>query len=264
MRRAGAVLASVLCLVASQASASEWVVSEAVGKVFKDAGATGTFVLYDVAADRYTVHERKRAETRFVPASTFKIPNTLIALTVDSVDGVDQVLPYGGKKQMRKEWEKDMSLRDAIKVSNVPVYKELARRTGMARMQAQVNRLNYGNKELGGTVDTFWLVGPLKISAVEQVRFLAGLADDKLPFPKEAMAHTREIVLQEKKGETALYAKTGWTDAHTPDLGWWVGWVSKEGKTYAFALNLDIPDGEDGAKRVSVGKASLAVLGLAP
>jgi beta-lactamase class D len=41
--------------------------------------------------------------------------------------------------------------------------------------------MDYGNTEIGTAVDTFWLPGPLKISAVEQTRFLAKLAQDALP-----------------------------------------------------------------------------------
>ncbi len=251
-----------LLLAAANAGASEWGDGAAVTRAFKDAGVTGTFVLYDVGADRYTVHNRNRAKVRYMPASTFKVANTLIGLTVGSVANVDQVLPYGGKPQRLEAWEQDMSLRDAIKVSNVPVYQELARRTGHQRMGEQLARLDYGNGNIGTVVDTFWLVGPLKISALEQARFLSRLAQDQLPFPKPAMAGTREIMLVEKTDAYSLYAKTGWTDAPNPDIGWWTGWVQKGGRIYAFALNIDIVDDADGQKRVPLGKASLTALGV--
>lgn len=251
-----------LLVAAANARATEWVDSAAVKRAFKDAGVTGTFVLYDVSADRYTVHNRNRAKVRYIPASTFKVANTLIGLTVGSVANFDEVLPYGGKPQRLEVWEQDMSLRDAIKVSNVPVYQELARRTGHKRMLEQLAKLDYGNGNIGKVVDTFWLVGPLRISALEQVRFQSRLAQDQLPFPKPAMAGTREIMLTEKTDAYSLYAKTGWTDAPNPDIGWWTGWVQKGGRIYAFALNIDIVDDADGQKRVPLGKASLAALGL--
>lgn len=257
-----AALLAALAFTVANAGASEWVDSEQVGRLFKDAGVTGTFVLYDVGADRYTVHNRARAEVRYIPASTFKVPNTLIGLAVGSVASVDQVLPYGGQPQRLAAWEKDMSLRDAIKVSNVPVYKELARRTGLKRMREELAKLDYGNGDIGAVVDTFWLVGPLKISAVEQTRFLTRLIQDALPFPKPAMDKTREIMLTEKADTYSLYAKTGWSDATKPGIGWWTGWVQKGGRTYAFALNIDIVDDDDGQKRVPLGKASLAAMGL--
>lgn len=244
------------------ARAAEWKESPQLDQLFKQEGVTGTFVLHDVAADTYTVHNRKRADAGYFPASTYKIPNSLIGLGAGVVSNVDEVLPYGGKPTRLPQWAQDMSLRDAIKVSNVPVYQGLARRIGMQRMRDGLRKLDYGNMETGQSVDTFWLVGPLKISAVQQTRFLDKLAQDRLPFPKPAMAGVREIMRQE--GEAELYAKTGWTGTEDQDvdIGWWVGFVKKDGKLYTFALNLDIRDDEAGAKRVPLGKASLRALGL--
>lgn len=233
-----------------------------IAELFERAGVTGTFVVHDVAANVYTGHDRQRASVRYVPASTYKIPNSLIGLASGAVSSVDEVLPYGGGPTYLPQWAKDMPLREAIRISNVPVYKELARRTGMPRMREGLRQLDYGNMDAGSVIDTFWLEGPLKISAVEQVRFLGRLAQDKLPFPKPAMAAVREIVRQDDNAN--LYAKTGWymPDDRKNQIGWWVGWVEKEGKVYAFALNADITDDTVGAKRVPLGKAALQSLGL--
>lgn len=263
-------LAALLFSACALARAGDWHDSAAVATLFREAGVSGTFVLHDVAADRYTVHDRARADTRYVPASTFKIPNSLIGLASGAVASVDDVLPYGGKPQPFPFWEKDMGLRDAIKVSNVPVYQELARRIGMERMRDGLRRLGYGNMDAGAVVDTFWLTGPLAISAVEQTAFLGKLAQDRLPFPPDAMASVREIALLDSGDGYRLYGKTGWSGVHeTADgkrvaIGWWVGWVERGGKLYTFALNIDILGEEAGAKRVPLGKASLKALGVLP
>jgi beta-lactamase class D len=254
-------LALLLLSCSILAQAAEWRDSPRLAELFKREGVTGTFVVHDVAADTYTVHDRKRALARYVPASTFKIPNSLIGLSLGAVSNVDEVLPYGGKPTRRPEWAQDMSLRAAIKVSNVPVYQGLARRIGLERMQAALRQLGYGNMDPGRTVDTFWLDGPLKISAFEQTVFLDRLAQDALPLPKTAMAAVRDILRQE--GDAELYAKTGWgAPPNEGEIGWWVGWIRKDGKLYTFALNIDIQDDETGAKRVPLGKAGLQALGL--
>jgi beta-lactamase class D len=258
MRRLIALMLLPVCVFAQ---AAEWKESSALARLFRQEGVSGTFIVHDLANDRYTVHDRKRAETRYVPASTYKIPHSLIGLSTGVVANVDQVLPYGGGPTRRPEWAHDMSLRDAIRISNVPVYQGLARRIGIERMRAGLRQLDYGNMDPGTVVDSFWLEGPLKISAYEQTVFLDKLVRDALPVPKAAMAAVREILRQE--GDAELYAKTGWAAPQgSPDIGWWVGWVRKEGKVYTFALNLDIPDDAIGAKRVSLGKASLQALGL--
>jgi beta-lactamase class D OXA-50 len=258
----GIFLAAAL-LFTSQAQALDFKPSPAVAEIFDKAHVKGTFVLYDVSANTFTGLDQKRAETRFIPASTFKIPNSLIGLSTGAVSSVDEVLPYGGKPQFMKSWEKDMGLREAIKISNVPIYKELARRIGLERMKANISKLGYGNAEIGSVVDNFWLVGPLKISAVEQTQFLARLAQGQLPVPADAPAKVRDIAQLDKGEGWTLYGKTGWSDMYKPDLGWWVGWVEQSGKVYSFALNIDMPDTAiDGPKRVEIGKASLKALGL--
>ncbi len=239
-----------------------WQDNANISEIFDRAGASGTFVVYDPAANHFIGHNRMRANTRFPPASTFKIPNTLIGLSAGAVGSVDEILPYGGEPQRFRSWERDMGLREAMVVSSVPVYQELARRIGLNAMREHITQINYGNADIGTSVDTFWLVGPLTISAVEQARFLERLAADTLPYPVSLQASVREIVELERHGTITLYGKTGW--AFEAGIGWWVGWVEKDGVNYPFALNIDMRDLADAGKRIELGKASLAALGLYP
>lgn len=254
------LLVAALISLTVSAHAAGWEESREVGEIFADAGVEGTFVLYDVAADTLVGYNGERARTRFVPASTFKIPHTLIALSVGAVRSVDEVLPYGGRPQPFKAWEKDMALREAISLSNVAIYQGVAWRIGLQRMRRSVSRMGFGNKHIGRKVDDFWLVGPLKISAIEQTQFLGTLAQDALPFPREHQQSVREIVRLEQGENWVLYGKTGWENAPGPGVGWWVGWVQKDGRVYAFALNIDIATPADASKRVDLGKASLKAL----
>lgn len=256
------LLVIVMLWFVNPAIALDWQESPKIGKLFSDAGVQGALVIFDVDADQFIGHDIHRAETRFIPASTFKIANSLIGLSIGAVSSVDAVLPYGGQSQPIKTWERDMSLREAIKISNVPIYQELARRIGLDRMRKQVADLDYGNGEIGDVIDNFWLHGPLQISAVEQTQFLARLAQDELPFPDEIQASVREIVKLEQGEGWTLYGKTGLSNNSKPGLGWWVGWVNKSGHLYCFALNIDILNADDAAKRLELGKASLKSLGI--
>jgi beta-lactamase class D len=227
--------------------------------IFKREGLEGTFVLLDPSDDSLSVSNKARAEQRFIPASTFKIANSLIGLDTGVVKDVDEVLPYGGKPQPFKIWEKDMGLRDAIKVSNVAIYQELARRIGIDRMREGVRKLGYGNMEIGDVVDRFWLRGPLKISAVEQTEFLERLTKGQLPVKTEAVRAVKEITLLEKTENYELHGKTGWLfDEH---LGWFVGWVERDGKVYPFALNFDLRNDKDTEKRIPIARECLKALG---
>jgi len=257
------LLLTLLAWAAIPAWAAGWEENGQIGELFGRSGVQGSFVVFDAGADRYVGHNRPRAETRYVPASTFKIANALLGLANGAVAGVDEVLPYRGPPDpFIAAWARDMGLREAITLSNVPIFQELARRIGLERMRDGVARLGYGNGEVGGKVDEFWLHGPLRISAVEQTRFLARLARDRLPVPRAAQRGVREITLLERGENWELHGKTGWQNAPGPGVGWWVGWVEKDRRVYAFALNLDIRNPADAQKRVELGRASLKALGI--
>ena len=256
------LLLAVILFSSFQAHAAAWHENPAIGELFKSAGVNGTFVLYDVSAQTFAGYNESRAEKRFSPASTFKISNSLIGLSVGAVASVDEILPYKGPQEpFIKAWAKDMGLREAISLSNVPIYQELARRIGLERMRKSIAALEYGNKEIGGTVDNFWLTGPLLISAMEQCQFLAKLALETLPCPKAVQKSVRNILLTEEGANWKLFSKTGWQNAPDQGVGWWVGWLEKEGRIYAFAINIDIQKKSDADKRIELGKGSLKLLG---
>ena len=230
--------------------------------VFAENGVAGTFVLYDVATDHFTLINATRAEKRFVPASTFKIANTIIALETGVVKDENEIIPYGGQPQPFKTWEKDMSMREAIALSAVPIYQELARRIGLERYREWLPRLDFGNRQTGTIVDTFWLDGPLEISALEEARFVARLAQQKLDASIRSQSIARDIIRLESRDGKILYGKTGWRFSSAPNLGWWTGWVEQNGKISAFSLNIDMPAATDAPKRVAVGKTMLSKLGV--
>lgn len=257
------ILALVIFSTTNAAEKIQWQENKSIGALFDQAKVSGTFVLYDVTENKLTGHNHKRAETRFIPASTFKFPNSLIALSTGAVKSVDEVFPYDGQPRWMKAWEKDMDLREAFKLSNVLIYQEIARRIGLKRMQAEITKLNYGNADIGTKVDEFWLEGPLKISAVEQTQFLAKLAQKTLPFSTKVQEDVHDIARIDQGDDWVLFGKTGWTGKGTktkPGTGWWVGWVKKGERFYTVALNMNMSALEDAPKRLEIVRASLKEL----
>lgn len=257
---------ALLALPASAASPAEpWREEPAVAALFRQAGVEGTFVLLDGRRGELRGHNQSRAEQRFSPASTFKIANALIGLSLGAVGSVDEVIPYtGDANPFMREWLEPMGLRGAMKVSNVPLYQELARRIGLQRMGAAIVRLGYGNQQIGSDVTTFWLRGPLAISAVEQTRFLSRLAHRMLPFPDQAQRKVAEITRVDSGPGWSLHAKTGWQNAPGAGVGWWVGWVQKGDQITPFALNIAMAGAADAPKRERLGRSSLQALGILP
>lgn len=259
------LLAVGLLALPTAAAAAPWRDEPAVAALFRDAGVEGTFVLLDEGSGELRGHNRSRAQQRFSPASTFKLPHTLIGLSLGAVSSVDEVIPYtGDANPFMREWLEPMGLRGAIRVSNVPLYQELARRIGLAPMRAAIQRLEYGNAQIGDDVTSFWLRGPLAISAVEQTRFLSRLAHQTLPFPRGAQQQVAAISRVDSGPGWSLHAKTGWQNAPGAGVGWWVGWVQKGDRITPFALNLAMAGAADAPKREQLGRASLQALGILP
>ena len=252
-------------LTVTAAAAHPWREEPAVAALFREAGLEGTFVLLDARSHTLRGHNQSRAEQRFSPASTFKIANALIGLSLGAVRSVDAVIPYtGDANPFLREWLEPMGLRGAMTVSNVPLYQELARRIGLQRMGEALVRLGYGNQQIGSDVTTFWLRGPLAISAVEQTRFLARLAHLTLPFPAQAQRQVAEITRVDGGPGWSLHAKTGWQNAPGAGVGWWVGWVQKGNQITPFALNIAMASAADAPKRERLGRSSLQALGILP
>ncbi len=230
------------------------------GKYFQQAGVKGTFVLYDLKKDRYLVYNAKRTNTPYVPASTFKIFNSLVALETGVVKDENEVIKWDGVKREIPQWNQDHTMKTAIKVSAVWFYQELARRIGEKRMQNYINLTSYGNRDIGGGIDKFWLQGDLRISPKEQIDFLVKLHNNKLPFSPRAIAIVKNIITMEKTEDYVLRGKTGLES----DVGWYVGYLEHNGNTYFFATQLDIAEPKDIKARIEITRNILKDMGLLP
>lgn len=214
-------------------------------------GNTGTFVLLDGQTGETFIHNPERAKTRFSPNSTFKIPNSLIALDTKVVETPSAVLKWDEKKHPREthvmdSWAADMNIKDAFKMSCVWFYKEIAEKVGQERMKQYLKEFNYGNQDISGGLTQFWLTSSLKISANEQVRFLKDLHERKYKLsPSTYEQAENEIFIEEKTPEYILRSKTGTGRPGTDEFrGWYVGYVTRGEKTWYFALNMDFKDKE--------------------
>lgn len=261
-RRAVVTAAAVLPL-AGASHAAETVERDDLLSVFREKGLTGCFALVDAQTGRRTLVGAARSRQRFVPASTFKIPNSLIAFETGVVRDADEVLPYGGGPVAVPAWGRDMSLREAMPISNVPIFQEVARRVGLARYRDWLARLDYGNRDPGTVVDRFWLDGPLRISALEEAAFNARLGTRALPASQRAQTLVHDIIRIESRGGATLHAKTGWyVQRGQTSIGWWSGWVERSSQIRAFTLNMDMPQMAMAPLRLEIGRNLLARLAI--
>jgi beta-lactamase class D len=232
-----------------------------LAKRFFDLGTEGTFVGYKVDDYLIIASDKTRSGEDRLPASTFKVPNSLIALETGVVADPDKdVFKWDGTKRSIEAWNKDHTLRSAIAASAVPVYQEIARRIGAERMQKYVDLLDYGNRNIGGGIDQFWLTGELRIDPMQQVDFLDRLRRGVLPVSKRSQELVRDILPVAQVGDAVIRYKTGLLGAERgePSLGWVVGWAEKGKQQTVFAMNMDCKAPEHIAARMTVTQQCLA------
>ena len=234
-------------------------VDDSLGKYFKEANAVGCFALLDNTTGEFTVYNLARyRDSAFLPASTFKIVNALIGLQTGVISSDSMVIPWDGIKRPFPEWNKDLTMYEAFRVSAVPYFQEVARRIGKDTMQQWLDSLHYGTEKIKSRIDTFWLDNSLKIKPDEQLGLAKKLYFGQLPFDKRPQSIVKKVMLQENNSNYQLSYKTGWGYTENGNaLGWVVGWIEENIHVYFFVLNIEGPHNTDAAVRMNILKGIL-------
>jgi beta-lactamase class D len=235
-------------------------------KQFQTFNVKGAFVVYDLNRQHYLRYNPARCDQRFIPASTFKIMNALVGLETGVIPTADYTIKWDGTHYDIPAWNHDHTLRTAMQNSVVWYYQELARRVGPEKMQYYIDAANYGNRNISGPLDSFWLDGGLSISPNEQIEFLKRLYAGKLPFSSQTMDTVKDIMVLEKATDYTLRGKVGWGQRIKPQIGWFVGYLEEKDNVYFFATNIesDAPDQNFGEAREKITRTIFHDLGLLP
>lgn len=209
------------------------------------------FLLYEVRRGLREREPSRACSWRISPASTFKVPHAIAALDAGVVRGPDEVIAYDAAPNLPPAWQQDHTLASAMRYSVVWYFQALARRLGMAREQAYLTRLDFGNADPTSGLTTFWLGGSLTISPDEQLQFWQRLYADSLPVASVVQQQVRAMLVQ-PEGEvtnasghhpfaapwppgTILSAKTGSTsDGSGRGIRWLIGHVQRGPRAYLF------------------------------
>jgi beta-lactamase class D len=240
-------------------------IDDSLKKYFDENKADGCFTMFDNATGKVTVYNMTLDTVRFTPASTFKIVNSLIGLEIGKVTDEKMVIKWDGIKRWNEDWNKDLTMEEAFKVSAVPYYQEVARRIGKDTMQKWLDSLHYGNQTIGNRIDSFWLDNSLKISADEQLGLVKRLYFDQLPFQKRTQQIVRDVMTQEDNTMYKLSYKTGWGfDEKNNNIGWVTGWVEENKHPYFFVTLVKSADKNFDMKaaRLKITKDILTQLGF--
>ena len=223
---------------------------DSLGKYFNENDVRGCFGLYNNATNQFTFYNKKRfTDSSYLPASTFKIVNSLIGLQTGVITGDSMVIKWDSVQRPVADWNKDLTMYEAFRVSAVPFYQEVARRIGRERMEFWMDTVNYGAGpkdtafRISTAIDTFWLDNTLRITPDEELGLVKMLYFNQLPFFKAYQEKVKKAMLFENTTNYRLAYKTGWGRKETGDhLAWLVGWVEENNHPYFFVLNFESPD----------------------
>lgn len=230
-----------LLMFFSACSSSNITNEESLKKYFDENKVEGTFALYNNGQGNFAIYNLSRyKDSAYTPASTFKIVNSLIGLQTGKITNAKMVINWDGIDRGMPEWNKNLSMEEAFKVSAVPYYQEVARRIGKSTMQMWLDSLSYGTKKITSNIDTFWLDNSLKVKPDEQLGLVKKLYFEQLPFNKTTMGIVKKAMIQENNSNYTIAYKTGWgIKENGNSIGWIVGWIEENKHPSFFVLNLD-------------------------
>jgi beta-lactamase class D len=260
-KRCGAGLMLVLLNLSLTALAQDHVaVDLRANAAIEASGYTGTILLYNPIAKSWRAGHPQLADQSFIPASTFKIFSALVALEVGVIENIETVIKWDGVTRSRPAINRDLDLKSAFQLSAVPHFQGLVRQIGAQQMQHYIDAAGYGNQDISGGIDTFWLTGNLRISPRQQVIFLTRLYQGQLPFSTPTMDAVKTMMATAIDQDHVLRAKTGWAVLEgNQNTGWWVGWVERGDEVQVFAtlLKTTLPGADFGPARLSVTRQAL-------
>ncbi|MFC2107064.1 class D beta-lactamase [Bacteroidota bacterium] len=217
----------------------EFIDTPELNTILENADVKGSILIFDYLDNKLFSNDFDWAEKGHLPASTFKIQNSIIALETGVVESDTTILKWDGKKRRLAKWEKDMDLREAFRLSCVPCYQEIARKIGPDRMTAKLNSMRYPLiKITDENIDKFWLEGKLKVNQYQQVDFLKRLYFGELPIDNASTQIMKRIMVLEETDNYRLSAKTGWAIRNGNNIGWFIGILESNNKIYFFATNI--------------------------
>lgn len=212
-------------------------------KPFDECGIDGSITIYDYKLNKWITNDIDDSHYATLPASTFKIVNTLIALESGAVADENEIISWINDYDTvryghRPDIYHSMSMKEAFKLSAGWVYVELAKRIGKEKYREYLTKINYGNVNLSSDDPDFWNFGEFGISPSGQIDILIGIYEESLPFSERSFRILKEMMIEERSENHMFRAKTGWTGAKGKDIGWWVGYVEQSGNVYFFATRL--------------------------
>ncbi len=236
-----------------------------LGAIFHQYEVEGCFVLLDNENNKLIEYIPERCREGFIPKSTFKIPHALIALEEGVLRDEKQMIPWDGTRHPVEAWNQDQTLASAIKYSCVWFFSQLTNQIDSLTYKNYLEKFHYGNEEVFGPPDHFWLNGKLRITAEEQVEFLDRFYHHRLGTADRSIDLVKKLIILEEDEDYTFYGKTGGGQLNADNnIMWLVGFIEKKDHVRFFAMNFTCAEfnQEIASARMKITRSVLKKIGI--
>jgi len=211
---------------------------------FDELNLKGSTTIYNLNDNSWVYTDSLDANRETLPASTFKIMNSLIILEEKAVNDENTIIQWDGKERdfygyKMASWNKDTNLRSAFKNSTIWFYVEMTKDINRKKYKRYLKKSEYGNQVLSEKGIDFWNYGGFGVTPKNQIEFLVKLYKNELPFSKRTLEKVKEVMVSKKNEDYIFRDKTGWAKKDGIDIGWWIGYLQTIDNVYFFATRVE-------------------------
>ncbi|WP_018931952.1 BlaR1 family beta-lactam sensor/signal transducer [Gracilibacillus lacisalsi] len=226
-------------------------------------GYDGSFVLYDLQKAQYLIYNKDKSVLRVSPNSTYKVYSALFALESGVITQQHTSLEWNENTYPHESWNQNQNLFTAMENSVTWYFQKLDKRIGKERIQANFQKIHYGNQNVSGGIEDYWLESSLKISPIEQVQTLKDFYTNQFGFNEKNVELIKDAIKLEMKDNVTLYGKTGTGTVNDKNVnGWFIGYVETKSNTYFFATNIENDHHAQGSIAADITKSILKEKGI--
>ena len=223
----------------------------------------GSFVLYDLENDIWSIHDIEHATLRVAPDSTYKIYDALFGLEEGVITPEDSFIACNGKNYPFETWNSDQTLQSAMTSSVNWYFQAIDEQLASTNIRNYIQQIGYGNENVSGRLSTYWLESSLKISPVEQVKLLTKLQNNSLGFSSENINAVKDAICLSSSDAGTFYGKTGTGRVDGQDVnGWFIGYIETADNTYFFATNIGADSDATGGNATEITMSILSDMNI--
>ena len=223
----------------------------------------GSFVLYDLRNDVWSIHDIEHATLRVAPDSTYKIYDALFGLEEGVITPEDSFIAWNGKNYPFETWNSDQTLQSAMTSSVNWYFQAIDEQLASTNIRNYIQQIGYGNENVSDRLSTYWLESSLKISPVEQVKLLTKLQNNSLGFSSENINAVKDAICLSSSDAGTFYGKTGTGRVDGQDVnGWFIGYIETADNTYFFATNIGADSDATGGNATEITMSILSDMNI--